>query len=177
MRPSNCSMARSITCSSSAPLSAPAPATASRCPHASEANRARSRGPTTRIVMTAHASALRKDHVADLLQLPRQVRLQLTESMLAMLREYFADRHALASRYLVIEVEKAAPQAFGEQTAHGRLAAPRKADKHNVRQGGISRRVGLRGAKGSHRDSSALHPVNRHRTSSGPRGRRPTRPY
>jgi hypothetical protein len=52
MRPSNCIIARSITCSSSAGSSAPAPVSASRCPHASGAKRPRSCGPRTRIVMS-----------------------------------------------------------------------------------------------------------------------------
>ena len=48
MRPSICTRARSIMCSSSAELSAPEPVNANRCPHASGANRPRSCGPKTR---------------------------------------------------------------------------------------------------------------------------------
>src|SRR6185437_9559274 len=51
IRPSICTSARSMMCSSSPALSAPAPLKASKWPHASGANRPRSCGPNTRNVI------------------------------------------------------------------------------------------------------------------------------
>ena len=55
MRPSICTSARSMMCSSSAAFRAPEPLSANRCPHASGANRPRSWGPSTRKLIAIFA--------------------------------------------------------------------------------------------------------------------------
>ena len=58
MRPSICTSARSMMCSSSAAFSAPEPLNANKCPHASGAKRPRSWGPNTRKVIAIFARHL-----------------------------------------------------------------------------------------------------------------------
>ena len=76
--------------------------------------------------------------------------LELPEARLAALREDLGDRHPFSTRDLQIEVEELAIELRPEQHPHRALSRSGEPDEDDVRTRRISRRGGLRGAKGRH---------------------------
>ena len=115
----------------------------------------------------------RYHHVADQLELGRQLMLLLAKIRLALLTKDLADRPTFAALDLRVEIEKRATEPFGHGLTDRRLPRTGKTDEDQVRPRGVSRRAGSRGAKDRRHSFVAFRRASRLRTSR--ERRRPTR--
>src|SRR5580765_1828847 len=99
------------------------------------------------------APARRDHHVADDGELLRQLALLLSEIELPFLREDLSDRPRFAPLDLLVEIEERAAGTLGDGLTHARLSRSGKTDEDQVRLRRISRRGGMRCAKGRRHSS------------------------